>query len=117
MAIDFEQRFGFLRFAGKRTRGENTAVMRSIKRRSAIGMRLCENNAALGNHTINVIDRARNELLEQIERLLIAEMVKQRPKLFRRMNLFHADAGSLRTRLEQPGAGHSRHEPAKIVIV
>src|SRR5437899_1078367 len=33
------------------------------------------------------------------------------------MNLFHADPGGLRTRLEQPGTGDARHEFAKTVVV
>src|SRR5437667_322399 len=33
------------------------------------------------------------------------------------MNLLHADAGGLRTRLEQPGIGNAGHEFAKTVVI
>src|SRR6266404_5088212 len=33
------------------------------------------------------------------------------------MNLFHANAGGLRTRLEQPGVGNAGHEFAKTIVI
>src|SRR6266705_733757 len=68
IVIDFEKRSGFFRVPGKRARCEHTARMRGIERRRAISMRLSEDDGALRDHTVNVIDGARNELLEQIER-------------------------------------------------
>ncbi len=47
MAIDFEKRFGFLRFPGKGARREYAALMGSIERRRAIGVRFGERKAAL----------------------------------------------------------------------
>src|SRR6266571_2962146 len=110
IVIDFEKRSGFFRVPRQRTRCEHTARMRGIERRRAISMRLREDDGALRDHTVNVIDGARNELLEQIERLLVAEPIEPGPEFFGRMNLFHADAGGLRARLEQPGTGDARHE-------
>src|SRR6266581_2848745 len=109
IVIDFEKRSGFFRVPGQRTRCEHAAGMRGIERRRAISMRLSEDDGALRDDTVNVIDGARNELLEQIERLLVAEPIEPGPKFFGRMNLFHADAGGLRARLEEPRTGDARH--------
>ena len=117
IVIDFEKRSGFFRVPGQRTRCEHAARMRGIERRRAISMRLSEDDGALRDDTVNVIDGARNELLEQIERLLVAEPIEPGPEFFGRMNLFHADAGGLRARLEQPGTGDARHEfPERAVV-
>ena len=77
--VDLEERFGFLGLTGKSARGEYTALMRGIEGRRAVGMRFGEDNTALGNHAVHVIDRARNELLQQIKGLLIAELVEPVP--------------------------------------
>src|SRR6267378_4281353 len=117
IAIDFEERFGFFRFTRKGARREYAAVMRGIERRRTVRVSFTEGNTALPNHAVDMIDPARNELLKQVERLLIAELVEPWPELFLRMNLFHADAGRLRAWLEQPGAGNPGHEFAKMIVV
>src|SRR5260370_6285141 len=91
--------------------------MRSIERRCTVRVSLGEGNTALPNHAIDMIDRPGNELLKQVERLLIAELVEPRPELFLRMNLFHADAGGLRAWLEQPRTGNPGPEFAKMIVV
>src|SRR5260370_39574182 len=100
--MDLEERFGLLGFARKSARGEYAALMRSIERRSAIGVGLGENHLAVGNHAVHMIDRAGNELLQQIKGLLIAELVEPVPQLIGVMNLLRTDAGALRTRIEHP---------------
>src|SRR5205823_2324644 len=117
MAIDLEERFGFFRFTRKGARREYAAVMRSIERRRTVCVSFSESNTALPNHAVDMIDRAGNELLKQIERLLIAELVEPWPEFFLRMNFFHADAGRLRAWLEQPGTGNPGHEFANSVVV
>src|SRR5256885_17147452 len=117
MAIDLEKGFGFLAFTRKSARGEYAALMRGVQRRRAIGMGFGEDNAALGNHAVHVIDRAGNELLQQIKRLLIAELVEPVPQLVGVMNLLHAYAGGLRTRLEQPRVGNAGHEFPKTAVI
>src|SRR5882762_5168930 len=91
--------------------------MRGIERRCTVGVSFTKGNTALPNHAVDMIDRARNELLKQVERLLIAELVEPWPELFLRMNLFHADAGGLRAGLKQPGTGNPGHEFAKMIVV
>ncbi len=76
-----------------------------------------EDDTALGNHTVNVKDGAGNELLKQVKRLLIAELVQPGPQFLRRMNFFHANAGGLRAGLKQPGAGNPGHEFPKIIVI
>ncbi len=53
--------------------------MRGIERRRAVGMGFGEDNSALRDHAVDVKDRAGNKLLEQVERLLIAELVEPVP--------------------------------------
>ena len=53
--------------------------MRGIERRRAIRVCFSEGDAALGNDAVNVIDRAGNELLQQIKGLLVAELVEPVP--------------------------------------
>src|SRR6266446_7639438 len=117
MAIGLEERFGFFRIARKSARREHASLMRRVQRRRAIAVSFRENDTALGDYAVHVIDRAGNELLQQIKRLLIAKLVQPWPQFFLRMNLFHADPGSLRARLEQPGTRNARHEFAKAVVV
>src|SRR5712692_8706372 len=117
IAIDLEERFGFLRITRKSARGKNAALIRSVERRSAIGVSFGEGNTAIGNHAVDMIDRVGNELLKQIKRLLIAELVQPGPELVRRLNLFHADAARLRAGLEQPGTGNPGHEFSKTVVI
>src|SRR5437879_6694388 len=76
-----------------------------------------EDNRALGNHAVYVIDRAGNEFLQQIKGLLIAKLLEPVPQLVGVMNLLHANAGGLRTRLEQPRVGNAGHEFAKMVVI
>src|SRR6266481_4172454 len=80
-------------------------------------MGFSEDNSALGNDAVHVIDGAGNELLQQIKRLLIAELVEPVPQLIGVMNLLHTNAGSLRARLEQPGVGNAGHESAKMIVI
>src|SRR5947207_7423042 len=91
--------------------------MRGIERRCTVCVSFSEGNIALPNHAVDMIDRTRNELLKQVERLLIAELVEPWPEFFLRMNFFHADAGRLRAWLEQPGTGNPGHEFANSVVV
>src|SRR6266699_3102514 len=91
--------------------------MRGIERRRAISMSFREDNATLGNHAINMKDRAGNELLQQIERLLIADLIQPGPEFVGRMNLFHANTGGLRAGFEQPGTGNAGHEFPKTVVI
>src|SRR3989475_2801929 len=79
IAIDFEERFGFFRFTRKSARGEYAALMRGVKRRRAVGVGFGESDAAIGNHAVDVIDGAGKELLEQVKRLLVAELVQPAP--------------------------------------
>src|SRR5438045_9723372 len=105
MAIDIDERFGFFRFTRKGARREYAAVMRSIERRRTVCVSFSESNTALPNHAVDMIDRAGNELLKQIERLLIAELVEQWSEFFLRMNFFDAVAGQLPARLAAAGTG------------
>src|SRR5215475_16035964 len=99
---------GFSSFARKRSRGKNAASMRNIERRCAIRVSLREKNFAFAHGAIHVKDAARNELLQQIGGLIVAQLLKPRPKLLLRVNFLHPDAGSLRTRLQQPGPRNTR---------
>ena len=73
--------------------------MRNIERRRAIAVGIGEEHFALGDHAVHVKDGAGNELLEQIVRLLVAQLIEQGPELVRRVNFLHADARGLRARL------------------
>src|SRR5436190_19751571 len=91
--------------------------MRGIERRCTVCVSFSEGNIALPNHAVDMIDRTRNELLKQVERLLVAELVEPWPELFLRMNFLHADARGLRAWPEQPGRGNRGHELLNVIVV
>ena len=94
-AIEIEERFGFHRVARQRSRGEDAALMRSIERGRAIGVGLRELYIFFGHYAVYVEHRAGNELLEQVEGLLIAELLEERPEFRLVVEFFHADAARL----------------------
>src|SRR5215470_4228447 len=91
--------------------------MRNVERRRAVGVRLSEEDLPLTDDAIDVKDASRNELFEQIRRLIIAQALEPWPKFVGHMNFLHSDAGSLRARLEQPRRGNTRHKFANFVVV
>src|SRR5882762_1195754 len=116
-AIYFEQVFGFGSIALQRAGGEDAALMRDVQRRRTVDVGLGEEYFTLGNYAVHVVDRAGNELLEEIKRLLIAELIEPGPEVVGFVDFLHADAGGLRSGLEQPGRGNAGHEFTNSVVV
>jgi hypothetical protein len=116
-SIHFEECFSVDGIARKCARGEYAALVRSLQRRRAVRVSLREDNLAFGSHAIDMIDAAGNELFEQIVRLMVAKLIEPGPELGGLVNLFHADAGGLRARLEQPRGGDAGHELAQGVVI
>jgi len=58
-----------------------------------------------------------DELLQQVLRLVIAQLVQPRPQLFALVDFLHSDAGGLRARLQQPWPRHAIHEFAQIFVI
>jgi len=102
ITIDLLQQLYFRRRPQKRARGEHSSFMRSIERRRAVRVDFSEHDFAFGNDAIHVEHVARNELLEQVMRLLIAQLLEHRPKIRGGVDFLHADAGSLRAGFQQP---------------
>ena len=69
-----------------------------------------EHHFAFGNDAIHVEDVAGHELLEQVMRLRVTQLLEQRPKIGGGVDFLHADAGGLRAGLQQPRRFHARHE-------
>src|SRR5271170_4619506 len=109
-AVDLLQQLYFRSRPQKRARGEYASLVRSIERRRAVGVDFRKHHFAFGNDAIHVEHIAGHELLQQVVRLFVAQLLQQRPKLGGGVNFLHADAGSLRARLQQPRRIHARHE-------
>src|SRR6267154_3283968 len=116
-AIYFEQVFGFGSIALQRASGEDAALMRDVQRRRTVDVGLGEEHFTLGDYAVHVADGAGNELLEEIKRLLIAELIEPGPQVVGLVDFLHADAGGLRAGLEQPGRGNAGHEFTNGVVV
>src|SRR3974377_1274547 len=91
--------------------------MRHIERRRAVSMRLSKKYAAFRHYAVHMIDTSRNELLEKILGLHIAQLLEPRPKLRGGLNFLHADAGRLRAGLQQPRTRYVPHELAQVLII
>src|SRR6516164_2139077 len=91
--------------------------MRHIERRRAVSMRLSKKYTALRHYAVHMIDTSGNESFEKIFGLRIAQLLEPRPKLRGGLNLLHADARRLRTRLQQPRTRYVPHELAQVLII
>src|SRR5258705_13322317 len=91
--------------------------MGDVQRRRTVDVGLGEEYFTIGNYAVQVVDGAGDELLEEIKRLLIAELIEPGPQVVGLVAFLHADAGGLRSGLEQPGRGNAGHEITNGVVV
>src|SRR5579883_471923 len=117
IAVHIEESARISRKGRKRPRGEDTAGVGNVERGGAIGVGFSEKDFALGNDAVHVEDLSGNELFEQIEGLLVAELAEQVQEFLGAMNFFHADTGGLGTRLQKPGCRHASHVVSQLLVV
>jgi hypothetical protein len=91
--------------------------MRDAERRQAVLICGVENGLALPDQRIDVEDVPRHELLEDVERALIAQAVDRRPELLLPFDPMNADGRGIGPRLEHPWQRYVVSESVDRVVV
>src|ERR1700722_1415364 len=117
LAIDFQQRLRQRGSARQRAAHEYSAAVRHIKWRTPVRVRLGEYHLSFRDDAVHVKYISGHELLEQVKRLLIAQLGEPRPELAFVADFLHADSRGLRARFQKPWRFDASHEISQVVIV
>src|SRR5271168_1958635 len=91
--------------------------MHGLHGRLAVFVGGAKERSPVPGDTFDVKDLAGDEALQEIVRLQVAELVKDRPECVGCFDLANADCRGVGARLQQPWAGNMAQEVAEVVVV